>query len=407
MKISLRGKQNLFLRTALGFALGIAAGALLPEFSLKIRFIGDVYLNMIKMMIIPVVVCAVFCGIANIRDTALLRRVGLRTVALYVLMFVCSSVISLAIAGLIRPGLGTAFENAPVYDGAVTTPGVASFFSNIIPSNIIAAASSGNTLAVLLFTMVCAGAVAALGEKGRPVADFMNSLSAAIFKVLGWFMEVSPLGVFSLMAFSTASYGAGIFGSLAKYIATCWLCCVAVFFIVMVLPTCLYTGVRPGTLIRACAKISLVTLSTTSSAATLPTTIRVSVDDLAAPEDISNFTLPLGCTINMCGGACSFCCLAVFVSDFYGLELPLSTIIYLIVVATLINMAAPGIPGGGIVLGASFLSILGLPVDLMGPISGFYRLLDMAFTTINVEGDVAANLIIAKNVGEYEPPRKS
>ena len=105
-------------------------------------------------------------------------------------------------------------------------------------------------------------------------------------------------------------------------------------------------------------------------------------------------------------GACSFCCLAVFVSDFYAVNLSFGTIVFLVFIATLINMAAPGIPGGGVVLGASFLSILGLPIDLMGPISGFYRLLDMAFTTINVEGDVAANLIIAKSIGEYDPPKE-
>ncbi|MBR6352069.1 MAG: cation:dicarboxylase symporter family transporter, partial [Firmicutes bacterium] len=211
-----------------------------------------------------------------------------------------------------------------------------------------------------------------------------------------------PLGVMSLMAFSVARYGAGIFGALAKYIACCWLCCVAVFILVMVIPTCLYTKVSPGRFLKACGKIALVTLSTTSSAATLPTTINVSVEDLGAPEGVSKFTLPLGCTINMCGGACSFCCLAVFVSDFYGISLPFGTIVFLVIIATLINMAAPGIPGGGVVLGASFLSILGLPIDLMGPISGFYRLLDMAFTTINVEGDVAANLMIAKSIGEYD-----
>ena len=167
-----------------------------------------------------------------------------------------------------------------------------------------------------------------------------------------------------------------------------------------------YCKVSPLTFMKACGKIALVTLSTTSSAATLPTTINVSVEDLGAPEDISKFTLPLGCTINMCGGACSFCCLAVFVSDFYGLHLSLGTIVFLVTVATLINMAAPGIPGGGVVLGASFLTILGLPFDLMGAISGFYRLLDMAFTTMNVEGDVAANLIIAKSVGEYKGAAK-
>ena len=106
----------------------------------------------------------------------------------------------------------------------------------------------------------------------------------------------------------------------------------------------------------------------------------------------------------MCGGACSFCCLSLFVADFYSLDLPLTRLAAMAVAATLINMAAPGIPGGGIVLMTSYLTIFGLPIDLIGPIAAFYRLLDMAFTTINVEGDVAANLMIAKSIGEYEPP---
>ncbi len=399
---TLMKKENLFLRVMIGFLLGIALGFALPGLSISTKIIGDIYLNLIKLMIIPIVFCAVFGGIANIKDGALLRKVGFRTVALYVLMFVVSAVVSLAIAWSIRPGLGTVFDNPPVYEGAITSPTISSFLSTIVPSNIVKAAADGSTLPVILFTVVFAIAILNIGEKGKPVVDFMNSLSEAFFKMLGYFMEVSPLGVMSLMAYSVAQYGAGIFGALAKYIGTCWLCCIVVFFVVMVLPTCLYTKVPPMKFIRACGKIALVTLSTTSSAATLPTTINVSMNDLGAPEGISKFTLPLGCTINMCGGACSFCCLAVFVSDFYSINLPLGTIIFLIFTATLINMAAPGIPGGGVVLGASFLSILGLPMDLMGPISGFYRLLDMAFTTMNVEGDVAANLIISKSVGEYD-----
>ena len=399
---ALLSKKNLFLRVAVGFALGVLLGFLLPEFSISTKVVGDIYLNLIKLMIIPIVVCAVFCGIANIRDGALLRRVGLRTVLLYVLMFVISAAVSLAIAYMIRPGSGTVFENAPKYEGTITNPTISSFLTTIVPTNIVKAAADGSTLPVILFTIVFAVAIVSIGEKGKPVVDFMNSLSAAMFKMLGYFMELSPLGVMSLMAYSVAQYGAGIFGALAKYIACCWLCCIVVFFLVMMLPACLYTKVPFGKLLKACGKIALVTLSTTSSAATLPTTINVSMEDLGAPEGISKFTLPLGCTINMCGGACSFCCLAVFVSDFYDIGLSFGTIVFLVFVATLINMAAPGIPGGGVVLGASFLSILGLPIDLMGPISGFYRLLDMAFTTINVEGDVVANLMIAKSVGEYD-----
>ena len=393
-------KDKLYLRVAAGFVLGILLGILFPAFSIATKVAGDIYLNLIKLMIIPIVIVAVFCGIANIRDGALLRKIGFRTVALYVLMFVASSAVSLGIAYLIRPGRGAQFENTPVYEGAVTAPTVSEFLRNIVPANIFHAMGSGDTLPVILFTAVLAVAVVSIGEKGKPVTDLMNSLSAAFFRMLGYFMELSPVGVMSLMAYSVAQYGAGIFGSLAKYIFTCWLACLAVFILVMVLPVCLITGMSPGRFLKACGKIALVTLSTTSSAATLPTTINVSIQDLGAPEDISQFTLPLGCTINMCGGACSFCCLAVFVSDFYGIGLTFPTIVFLVFAATLINMAAPGIPGGGVVLGASFLSILGLPIDLMGPISGFYRLLDMAFTTMNVEGDVAANLLIAKSVEE-------
>lgn len=400
-------KENLFLRVALGFALGVVLGFVLPEFSIATKVVGDLYLNLIKLMILPIVFCAVFGGIANIKDGGLLRRVGVRTVALYVLMFVCSAVVSLAIAWAVRPGLGTVFDNPPVYEGAVTTPTLSGFLTTIVPTNIVQAAAEGSTLPVILFTAVFAGAILHIGERGRPVLDFMNSLSDAFFTMLGWFMELSPVGVMSLMAYSLAQYGSGIFGALARYIGTCWLCCIAVFFLVMVLPACLYAKAPPGKLLRACGKVALVTLSTTSSAAALPTTIQVSVRDLGAPEGISKFTLPLGCTINMCGGACSFCCLAVFVSDFYRINLPLETIVFLVFTATLINMAAPGIPGGGVVLGASFLSILGLPLDLMGPISGFYRLLDMAFTTVNVEGDIAANLMIARSVGEYGGPDRN
>lgn len=394
-------KDKLYIRVAIGFAVGILLGILLPEFSIAAKPVGDIYLKILKLFITPIVFCAVFCAFANIKDGKLLRQIGLRTVALYVLMFVVSSVISLGIAFVIRPGLSTSFANAPVYEGSTTSATVGSFFMNLLPKKFDDILYGSKTLLIIIVSIVFALICLKLGEKASKVTGGMNKLSAFFFKLLSWFMELSPIGVASLMAFSVAQYGSGIFGSLAKYIACCWICCIAVYVLVMLLPAVLITKVSAKDFLKASGKIALVTLSTTSSAATLPTTIKVSTEELGAPEDVSNFTLPLGCTINMCGGACSFCCLAVFVSDFYSLSLSLGTIVLLIALATIINMAAPGIPGGGIILGASFLSLLGMPIDLMGPISGFYRLLDMAFTTMNVEGDVSANLLIAKSVGKY------
>ena len=227
---TLFAKKNLFIRVAIGFVLGVLLGFIAPKFSISTKVVGDIYLNLIKMMIIPIVMCAVFCGIANIRDGALLRRIGVRTVLLYVVMFVVSSAVSLAIAYTIRPGFGTVFENAPVYEGNITNPTVSSFLTNIVSTNIFKSMADGSTLPVIIFTIVFAVAIVAVGEAGKPVLNVMNSLSAAMFKMLGYFMELSPLGVMSLMAFSVAQYAEGIFGVLAKYILCCWLCCLVVFF---------------------------------------------------------------------------------------------------------------------------------------------------------------------------------
>ena len=399
---TIMAKKNLFLRVAIGFGLGIILGFVVPELSISTKVVGDIYLLLIKMMIIPIVFCAVCGGIANISDASTLKRIGLKTVIVYVLMFIASAILSLAVAYTFRPGLGITFDNAPVYEGVISTPTLSSFLMNIFPSNIIKAAADGSTLPVIFFTIIFAIAIVSVGKKAEPVLTFVNGLSSVFFKMLDMFMQISPLGVMSLMAFSVAQYGAGIFTALGKYLLTCYVACILTYIVVMFIPTVLYTKVNARKLLKAGTEVAMVTLSTTSSAVALPTSIKVSVEDLKAPENITKFTLPLGCTINMCGGACSFCCLAVFVTDFYGIAMPLTSMIVLIIVATLLNMAAPGIPGGGIVLGVSFLSIMGLPFDLMGPISAIYRLLDMAFTTINVEGDIAANLIIAKSEKEYD-----
>ena len=391
-------KENLFIRIAIGFGAGILLGTLAPQFSIEAKVIGDVYLNIIKMMVIPVLICAVMTGIINSANLGSLKRVAVKTVLLYVAMFLASFAVAFGVAMIIRPGIGVVFENQPVYDGEVGDPiKISEVLLGIFPDNIFEALSANNILPTMLFAILLSAAIVSIGEKGRPVADFINSLSEAVFRLLSMIMETSPVGVMSLMAFSIAQYGTGLFMAIGKYILCCWLACIAVYIIVFLVPVLLYTKIDAKRFLLACGEISLMTLSTTSSAATLPTTIRVSTEDLGVPAEISDFTLPLGCTINMCGGACSFCCLAIFVSDFYDLNIPLAQFAAMAIVATLINMAAPGIPGGGIVLMTSFLTIFNLPIDLIGPIAAFYRLLDMAFTTINVEGDIAANLIIAKS----------
>lgn len=402
MKNILTGKKHLFTRIAIGFTLGILLGLLLPEFSRQIKFIGDIYLNIIKAMIIPIIFVAVSTGIINIASGKDLGRIGFKSVAVFILMFVATAGIGLLISYLIRPGNHINI-GAAEYTGEITSPSVEEFFMNIIPDNLFMALTEGDILATIIFTIIFSIAIVAVGKEAEPVKNFINSLSKIVFKVLDYIMELTPIGIISLMAFAVAEYGASIFSALGLYIVTAYTACIIAFIIVMLIPIWVYTGMTPTQFLKGIYKVWLVSLATTSSAVTMPTTIRVTNNDFEVNKSITNFVIPLGTTINMAGGAISFSLLAVFVSDFYNLPLGVGQIVYLVVIATVINMAAPGIPGGGIVLGASFLTLLGLPIELMGPIAAIYRILDMAYTTMNITGDATAAILI----GESEKRRSA
>ncbi|WP_339217755.1 dicarboxylate/amino acid:cation symporter [Ornithinibacillus sp. FSL M8-0202] len=396
MKQLLTAKKHLFTRIAIGFGLGILFGILLPELAIQAKFVGDIYLNLIKMMIIPIIFVAVSTGIINIGSSSDLGRIGFKSIVVFVVMFITTAAISLVISYLIRPGQKINID-AVGYDGEITEPSFADFFMNIVPSNLFQAISEGDILATILFTLIFSVAIVVIGKEADPVKTFINSLSKVIFKILDFIMELTPIGIISLMAFATAEYGASIFSALGLYIFTAYFACIIVFILVMLIPAWLYSKLNPLDFIKGIYKVWLVSLSTTSSAVTMPTTMRVTRNDFKVSETITNFVIPLGTTINMAGGAVSFSLLAVFVSDFYNIPLGVGQIIYLVIIATILNMAAPGIPGGGIVLGASFLTLLNLPVELMGPIAAIYRLLDMAYTTMNITGDATAAVLIDRS----------
>ena len=171
-------KENLFIRIAIGFGAGILLGTLAPQFSIEAKVIGDVYLNIIKMMVIPVLICAVMTGIINSANLGSLKRVAVKTVLLYVVMFLASFAVAFGVAMIIRPGIGVVFENQPVYDGEVGDPiKISEVLLGIFPDNIFEALSANNILPTMLFAILLSAAIVSIGEKGRPVADFINSLS--------------------------------------------------------------------------------------------------------------------------------------------------------------------------------------------------------------------------------------
>ena len=209
-------------------------------------------------------------------------------------------------------------------------------------------------------------------------------------------MYLTPLAVISLLGGAIANYGNMIFSIGGKYILMAYLCSIIVMILVMILPVWIFAKINPITYIKKISKVWLMTITTCSSAATLPTTIKVCNEELNIPNNITDITVPLGCTIHMCGGAVSFALLGLFCSQLYGVDVSLSKFIMMILFSTLINMAAPGIPNGGIVIGASYLTLLGLPITFIGFYSSMYKLLDMSYTTLNVTGDITANVLLDK-----------
>lgn len=390
---------GLSTRIFLGFTLGVAFGLVAPEWGVAIKPIGDAFIRSIQMLIIPIVFFSVAAGIANMGDVGKLKRVGSKTLLVYTLMTVLAGVIGLGIAHILQPGVGFVSSGATTaVTPASEAPTLGQFFLGMIPSNILDAMAKGSVIQVILIAVLVGVALVFLGEKVEGIKNLCNQASAVILKILDMIMAVSPYGVFALMAYSMGNYGLEIFDQVGLFILADYAGLLAVW-LVSSLAVAAYTKVSYRYLLKKISKVWMVTLSTTSSAATLPMSMHVTHKDFKVPGWITSFMLPLGATINLMGAAVYLSVLAVFAAGFYGVELSVAQMVNVVMIGTLLAMAAPGIPGGGIVMGTLMLQLMGLPFELVGVIAGIYRVIDMGHTTLNVSGDVMGAMLVAKSEG--------
>ena len=376
------------------FILAIPAGLLFPSFCRGIESLGTIYVNLLKIMIVPVLFSGIVSALSDSRTNV--SGITLRTVIVFIVMFAASFILCSLLWLVLKPGVGVSFPET-AWDGEVTSITLSGFLTSLFPSNIISAMSQNSLLPVIIFAFVMGIAIREC--RLQKLADVFLELNAAFSRMLSYVMYLTPIGVFALLGNTVAGYGSRILGTAALYVGCAYLGCLLIAVFVMILPVSLYCGISPLTYIKRVYKIWLMTLTTCSSAATLPNTIKVCNEEFGVPENITNLVVPLGCTIHMCGGAVSFSLLALFNMQMFGLQPDLGMWFLMFFTALLINMGAPGIPGGGIVIGATYLSILGIPISFIGFYAGIYRLLDMAYTTMNVCGDITANVLINKMVG--------
>lgn len=383
-------KAKLSLITFIGLLLGIIFGLCLPQYVGSITFIGDLYIKILKYMIVPVVFTSISVSVYN--SQKLRNRLVGKTIVVFALMFSVTFFLSSLAVTIINPSSGFVLQNVE-WTGSTTQIGIGGILLNLIPKDFNKFITGSYLFSVILISFVI-GAVCSRIEGGQKLIDVIEKIKNFLYKILDYYMYVSPIAVFSLIATTIVKYGPILLGVGVKYILTAYVCTIIALIVVMVLPILLICKMKPSVFIKKVYKIWLMTISTCSSSATLPYTIKVCKEEFNIPDEVTDVVVPLGCTIHMCGGAVSFALLGLFCSKLFGVEITFSKYIVMWISALLINMAAPGIPNGGVVIGATYLQLLGIPLDFIGFYSGIYKLLDMVYTSLNVTDDIASNVII-------------
>ena len=380
------------LSIILAFVLAIFVGLCFPSFMSNLSFLGSIYVNLLKFIVLPIIFTSIVVATYKFKDNK--GKIIIKTIITFIIMFVITFVIVSLLLMLIKPGVNFNFEEVS-WDGEVDQLNVSNIIVNLFPSNIVNMFLNNSMFATIIFALVF-GIAAKKIDNGKVVIDFFEALKNIFYKILEYIMYITPIGIFSLVGVMIANYRLSVIEFGVKYILLAYIFSLIILIFIMMIPVCVIKKISPLSYFKKMKNIWIMSLTTCSSLATLPTTIKTCKEEFNVKSTTTDIVVPLGCTIHMCGGAVSFALLAIFCCQCFGINITIPMYFVMLISATLINMAAPGIPNGGIVIGATYLSILNIPLSFMGIYSGMYKLLDMAYTTLNVSGDVTANVIVDK-----------
>ncbi|MCZ4339038.1 dicarboxylate/amino acid:cation symporter [Shewanella colwelliana] len=391
----------LWLQILIGMLLGILTGLGLGEQAVLLKPIGTLFVNTIKMLIVPLVFCSLIVGVTSMQDTAKMGRIGFKSFAFYLGTTSIAISVGLAVGSIMKPGAGLGMhpEGAAVVK---EVPSVMETLINIVPTNPIAALASGQILQVIVFAVALGIALVLIGEHGRPAIKVFESLAEAMYKLTDMVMKLAPYGVFGLMAWVAGEYGVDMLMPLIKVIIAVYLGCALHIIGFYSLVLSVVAKLNPIQFFKGIRSALAVAYTTSSSAGTLPVSMKCANESLGVNKKISSFVLPLGTTINMDGTALYQGVTALFVAQAFGIDLTWVDYITIILTATLASIGTAGVPGAGLVMLTLVLTTVGLPLEGVALIAGIDRILDMARTVVNVSGDLVATTVIAKSEDELD-----
>ncbi|MCK5135102.1 MAG: dicarboxylate/amino acid:cation symporter [Bacteroidales bacterium] len=379
---------------------------------------GTIFLKLLKMIAVPLIFVSLVKGISSLTDITKLSRIGYKTIVIYLITTVFATTVGLAFVNILKPGdvfpddkqeqyrqkFSGQIELRQESAREIEKRSPLQFFEDMVPDNIfLSAGDNSKMLQIIFFAILFSISLVLIpGEKTKVIKDFFDGLNDIILKIVDIIMRFAPIGVFALMAALVVDYSGDIdiFTALGMYMITVTIGLLLLIVGFYPLLIRIFARIRISDFLKGILPAQLVAFSTSSSAATLPVTLKQVINELKVSKPIANFVLPVGVTINMDGTSCYQAIAAVFIAQVFGIDLTLIQQLTIVLTATLASIGTPGIPGGSIVMLIIVLNSVGLPVEGLALILGVDRPLDMLRTVVNITGDSTVSSIVARSEGE-------
>jgi Na+/H+-dicarboxylate symporter len=388
-----RLRQSLALQIFLGMVLGIVVGGIFGKDVQGLKMLGDIFLRLLQMLVVPFVFTVLLTGTASIGNPKDLGRVGVKVLLLYEITSLIAIAISLSVALAIQPGMGL-----PKLTGAPPKPPVAMDFKDLfmtfIPSNPFDAAARGDMMQLIVFSLFFGVALGMIKNRVPVVLQVLEQVNEGLISLVGIVMKLAPYGVFGLMTWTMSTYGLPVLIPLAKYLIGIAISITFQIFIVSGLLVWLFTRLNPVTFFKHCWEAMVVAFTTCSSAASLPLQFKAAQQNIGIEKRVWAFTLPLG-SMNQDGTAMYQAMAAVLIAEFYGVELSFGKLFVILMTALLASSGTFAVPGAGLITLAIVLRSAGLPLEGIALVAGVDRIADMFRTTLNVLDDLAVTTIVA------------
>ncbi len=380
----------------LGIIFGIAFGMFLPEYALKQEVLGKAFVSLLKMLVVPLVFASIYVAIAGLGSLEQLKRIGLKTIGLY--LITTSLAVSLAIISINLFPIGElvsaeGLHYAKAQDLAPFS--LQEMLLSFIPTNIFHALSGGNMMQVIVFAIFLSiSSLYLKQEHQESMLNFFTAISTAMLKIAEWIVSLTPIGVFSLISYIVAQQGIDVILGLWKYILLVLAVLVIHGIITLPIIISIFTKINPYTYLRAIKEVPLMAFSTASSAATLPVSMRVSQEKGGVSEESAAFVLPLGATVSMDGTAAYLSIAVLYISNLSGTVLSIGDQLLLGITVVALSVGVAALPSASLVMMVVILQQIGLPVEYLALIVAVDRILDMARTSLNVTSDMCVTKII-------------